>query len=101
MDTTRRIDQIFELGERWAALARGLPGRAAPAIVDLLTERPIVTAPEVADRLDLNVLTARNALNDLVDAGVLSVREPARRGRTQVYYADAVIDVLSLAVDDG
>jgi Fic family protein len=101
VDTTRRIDQLFELGERWAEIARRLPGRAAPQIVELLTERPIVTAPEVAERLGLNALTARNALNELVEAGVLGIREPARRGRTQVYFADATIEILSAGMDDG
>jgi len=100
IDTTRRIDRIFDLGEAWAEIARGLPGRAAPAVVDLLTERPIASAPDVAERLGLTPLTARNALNELVEAGVLSVREPARRGRTQIYYADAIIEVLSGGVEE-
>lgn len=99
-DTTRRIDRLFELNEAWRSLAEAIPGHAGANIVDVLFEQPIVTAPGIAERIDISLATARAAMNALVDAGVLAIREPARRGRTQVYYADGVIEAVSGAAED-
>lgn len=99
VDTTRRIDALFDLRATWAERARGGRGRAVQ-VVDLLLEQPVITANEVAERLAVSPSAARQATTSLVELDIVSVREPTRRGRTQRYFADEVIRILSGGVED-
>lgn len=72
---------------RQQALARdALRGEQAPKALDAIQAQPGVTAPRMAERLDIGLHAARDLLARLASAGLV---EPVRTGRAIRYYAAA------------
>lgn len=99
-------DELEDLRGEWdEALAshRKTSGvRAAPRtdsatarILATLQENPILTPTIVRRHLDISQLSARNALETMADAGILTRRR--LDGRTMCYLATAVFDMIALS----
>lgn len=72
-------------------------------VVDHLTERPVLSAHDVAQHHNVTDRGARAALDDLVERGILTFRSlrNAKRGRpTKVYEATELFDILDLTPRD-
>jgi Fic family protein len=67
------------------------PNRMA-AVVDFLFTRPILTARQMADGLEMPFKTAKDYINKLICAGIL--REMTGKSRNQIYQADEIFKIL-------
>ncbi|WP_245700874.1 Fic family protein [Sanguibacter gelidistatuariae] len=65
---------------------------AAWPLIDLIVRQPVVNADRVAAELGIGVRAARNALDRLTDAGVLTLVTTARRDR--IWQAPAVLEAM-------
>lgn len=82
---------IREVRARWHdAVGGSRPGTPLHRLMDLLTEDPIVNVPLVMERLDLPEAVAREAVDTLTAAGVLT--RAARSRRAPVWLAQEVLD---------
>ena len=89
--TGRLADWRTEHGKRPEPRA----GSATSRILGMLSEAPMLTARTVQRLLDVSFPRARDALDDLAGAGVLS-RKSVDRGATG-FLADEVLDLVGLA----
>jgi Fic family protein len=107
------VDQALQLGKSVAELTsewtgrltshrdrsgvRGAPraGSATARLLGLLPELPVLTARTVQRTLDVSFPSARQALEELADAGILH-RKQVERGTTG-YLAREVFDLLTFA----
>lgn len=84
-------DSRVERGIRDAPRA----GSATALILAGLQETPVLTASLVAEQFDVSPLSARKALEELADSGILARRSLS--GRAKCYLAKSVFDMLSLS----
>ena len=85
---------LLEVRREWdAALGPVRPGSAVHRILESLPSRPILTADDVAERLELSSSTAHSAIARLHEAGVL--QPSSRRQRNRVWAAQDILDELT------
>jgi hypothetical protein len=87
----------MHLQQRYQHLARSRQRcRHWTAIVDLLIEYPVITIPFLSWRFDLSFPAARQNVQKLVRAGILT--EVTGRKTKRIYIAQAVLNVITKPV---
>jgi Fic family protein len=94
LDAVARARQIIELRDEYLNVARSLGTANAVALVDLICENPVVTAPSIERRLDVSRPTALRLLRRMEERGVLSEQKLGARGR-RTYVAAELMEVVS------
>ena len=102
---TRSLAMRLEtLADEWLERLAGKHDDAlARRLVPELSARPVLSAPDVAERHEVTERGARAALDDLVDRGILTFRSlrNAKRGRpAKVYEATELFSLLDLRPQD-
>lgn len=93
-ESRRTATHLHEIRQGWASAVGPVRGGTALArLLELLPREPIVTAAVVAERLDVTLATAQQALRRLHEVGI--VAPTSRRPRDQVWAATDVLDELS------
>lgn len=96
--------RLDSLSGEWRDRLEGTHDDAlARHVVDHLTERPVLSAHDVAQRHNVTDRGARAALDDLVERQILTFRSlrKAKRGRpAKVYEAKELFDILDLTPKD-
>ena len=64
------LDRVEAWRDRAAEQAKGMKGKGAPALIALLTARPILSAGDAASALGITAVQARNLLNRLSKLGL-------------------------------
>lgn len=85
--------ELQELEEHWRELPIGRKGHSAWELLDLLLERPVLTAKMVREELNLNDTRARSALQRLEDVGILRSSASAVKG-IRAWRAVEVLEIL-------
>lgn len=95
----QRIERLVQLREQWRA--RYLGGRSGLLVqlVDFIVERPVFSASQVEEQIDYTYRAILNAIDRLVEDGVL--REITGQRRNRVYAADEVLAIVSPAQGRG
>lgn len=88
------VAELVEIHARWQDRITARPQAAAWRLVDLLRERPVVTAEVVQERLGLAAPHVRRAVNPLLKAGILKESRMAQDGRRIVWRAPEVLAAL-------
>lgn len=93
-DAAQTAKRLLELQQdyRQRLAARRISKIALP-LLDALFLNPVVTAPLVRDRFQVNFRTAQNGIDDLVATGVL--REVTGQRRNRAWLADGILAVIS------
>ncbi|MGJ9413355.1 Fic family protein [Aeromicrobium sp. CF4.19] len=93
-ESRRTASNLLDIRQEWdEALGPVRPGSSVHRILSSLPSRPILTADDAAERLDLATSTVHSAINRLHEAGVL---EPtSRRKRDRVWAAQSILDELA------
>jgi Fic family protein len=94
LDATVRARQIIELRNGYLDVAATLGTQSAVALVDLICENPIVTAPSIEGRLEVSRPTALRLLRRLEERAVLSEQKIGARGQRRYVAAD-LMEVVS------
>jgi len=90
-DAVRRAREMLELRDQYRnELQTARSSALQLTLVDMLFERPVVTIPQAAERLEVTYRSAQLNVQKLVGAGVLRVVENMR---PQLFVADAIVDV--------
>jgi Fic family protein len=88
-----------ELVQQWRFKLAGVRRDAAVhRVVDLLVERPVLSAPVVADRLGVSVVAAHTALSQLAAFGIVEPYEPRPSGRgrpTHYWVAGQLLELVA------
>ena len=88
-------DQLQTLHARYRELLQQTRSGVKPlALVDKLFLSPLVTVRKVQDDLGVSAPTARSAVHALVDAGILSELDPARKWQ-KIYIARDIYGIIS------
>jgi Fic family protein len=83
------LDDLFGL---WQETARPRRGSALSGLLHLAIGQPALTPAVVVDHLGVSLTAARNALDQGVDAGILTMANDKKRNR--VWLAPEVLDLL-------
>lgn len=76
------VQDVTDLQDRWRARLAGLRAdAAAPRVLEVLPQHPVLTATTVAAALGVSERAARSALEALASHGIVEPYEPAHRGR--------------------
>ena len=93
IDAHARVERVLALQQRYRTIASQASSRVPLRAVDLIMERVIVTAPEVATFTACNYHTARGALDALTRMGIV---EPLARSHPQRWWArELVSEIMS------
>lgn len=96
--------RLEALASEWRERLAGTHEDAlARRLVTELSARPVLSAPDVAERYEVTQRGARAALDDLVDRGILTFRSlrKAKRGRpAKAYEATELFSLLDLTPQD-
>lgn len=93
LDAFERSRRLLELQEQFHEAVKSNRSALQIKLVDLLIERPVVTAVFVSRYFGVTYVAAQNNINRLLKAGILKQLGTARRNRA--YVAEAVFDVIS------
>jgi Fic family protein len=94
-ESMRTARDLIGLRDDWRVRLQDLRADAAALrLIDLLIESPVVTVNQVKDALSVSFPAANNAVQELVDRGILT-RSERRRNRT--FRADDAINILNAA----
>lgn len=95
-ESQEKVERLVALQSELRSLVQtaGRRGSAEQVAADLVG-RPFVTAPDVAREYALSGQGATNVIRTLADLGILELTRIRARGRTQVYRAPSVLQVLS------
>jgi Fic family protein len=93
LDAFERSRQLMELQDRFHAMVRSNRSALQIRLVDLLIERPLVTAVFVSRYFGVTYVAAQNNISRLLKAGILKQLGTAKRNR--VYVAEMVFDIIS------
>ncbi|KGN38270.1 Fic protein [Knoellia subterranea KCTC 19937] len=89
------------LHERWQQSISGVRSDAAlRRAVDLVVENPVVSAPFVAERLNVSTVTANHIVKQLVEAHILKPATGQYR-RAALFQADDVLSLLQFGAEAG
>ena len=91
-DVIRRADRLYALREEYRVRLKSKRASSLWALVDLLFEKPAVTATTVMKRLDVTHRSAMQALTKLEALGVVS--QPLARKRNRIFLAHDIQRVL-------
>lgn len=92
-ESRRTASNLLQIRQEWdEALGPVKPGTSVHRILATLPSRPILSAEDVAERLDLSASTVHTAIRRLSEAGVLLPTSRRRRG--QVWAAQSILDEL-------
>ena len=89
-------NSLNALPEQWHGRGKFRKKSAAHRSIDLLLELPILTAKVLGEKLKISPPAANNALQKMVEAGILVERTGFRRNR--VFAAEEVLRLLSRSV---
>ncbi|MEW6285396.1 MAG: Fic family protein [Chloroflexota bacterium] len=92
-DANSRLKQLLNLQTEWRRrVTQARSSALLLNLVDMLFEMPICTIPQVAERLHVRYPSAKNAVERLVQSGILSSLGDMRYGK--VFIARQILDVL-------
>jgi Fic family protein len=91
-DVLSRAERINSVLESWREKIAGQKPKVLFDAVDLLAENPYWTVKKLSERLQVAFTTAQRAINVLVEKGILSQVDNARRDR--VFCAEAIMKIL-------
>lgn len=92
-DAIQRAKQLQDLGYQWRTLLQEKQGTALMYnIIDLLLERPILSANDVSTRLGVAHQTAMRTFQRLIDLGILQKVNPSQRN--QRFFANQMLEIL-------
>jgi Fic family protein len=94
LDAVARARQIMSLRNDYLEVAGSLGTSNAIAVVDLICENPVVTAPSIEKRLEVSRPTALRLLRRMEERGVLSEQKLGARGQRRYVAAD-LMEVVS------
>jgi Fic family protein len=93
-DAIVRAEELTDLRERNRDVIQAVTRGAAVQLVELVFEKPVLTAGLVERRLGVSKPTALKALRQLADTGLLTEIDDGARGQVR-WRADPVIDALT------
>lgn len=95
LDGVARAHKLQDLwrGYRERLQTAGASGRALK-LVDSLFARPVLTIPQAEQELDLTYRGAQLVVNKLADQGVLEEVPEEYRGRTRLYWAPGIVEIM-------
>ena len=88
----RLVDRIHGMREAWRARLRARSGSAAQRSLDLLPGLPVVSIARLAEALEVSTTAASNAIERLVDDGI--VEQIGGGARNRLWAVPEVLDAL-------
>lgn len=86
------VADIRAAGKRWESQATARSDSSVHRVKEYLLRQPVVNTKTVAAQLHISEVAAQNAIDRLVDAGVLTMASAGRRNR--IWQAPEVLDAL-------
>ena len=94
-DAATRAQSLWELRETWREGAGARRSQAMMPLIDSLFSNPVLTTTTAAARLQLGYQAVHDSVKRLADRGILHAGPRASYG--QVYYADAILQIVGAA----
>ena len=82
VETARRI---LAMHQHHQEIASAMRSRSGLQLLELLYERPVISTPQVAERLDVTYPTAKSVLQEFQDHGLLGQSSKEEHPRLFVY----------------
>lgn len=86
------VADIQQIRAQWASIVKARAGSSASRMLDHLLGQPVVNSTSTADRLGVSTVAAQQAINTLVDAGILTQFTAGKRNR--LWQAREVIEAM-------
>jgi len=97
-DANARLKQLLNLQSNWRKqITHARSSALLLNIVDMLFETPICTITQISKRLDIKYPSAKNAVERLVQNGILLPTSEMKYGKA--FVAKAILDILRSAVE--